>query len=133
MLDPKHTVQAEDWGYHHQAYGSEATMLHLFSLQIKAMAERRSIKTEKEVVDPKYGIGSKRHKDKGTINNPLSFWGHPVQSEILGQQSRLEALNIYHIFRLTLKNELIRYGRHQPLEWHKLPNEMKLEATFEFL
>ena len=108
-------------------------MLHLIARQIKRMAELREIKTIEQIIDPEHGIGSKDHKDKGTINDPLSFWGHPVQEEILGQRGRLKTLKVYHAFRTTIKNELIRFARHRPLEWHQLPTGQKLAETIQFL
>jgi len=72
LLEPTHLTLGEDWAYQSQTYGSESTMLHLIALQIKAMAERNAIQSTEDVLDPEFGIGSKNHKDKGTINNPLS-------------------------------------------------------------
>jgi len=133
MREPAYTVPGEDWGYYDQCYQSDEVMLHLLALQVKAMSERREIKSIDDLLDNTHGIGSKNHKDKGTINNPLSIWGHPVQTEILGKRSRLKALKVYHAFRKTLKNELIRYGRSQSLEWHYLPKSERLEQTLDFL
>lgn len=133
MLDPTWTVPGEDWGYYSQTYGNESVMSHLIALQIKAMAEAGDLKTYDQLTDSTYGIGSKSHKDKGTINNPLSFWGHPVQSQILQTRSRLQTLKVYHTFRKTIKNELIQYARHRPLEWHLKTNSDKQKEIIEFL
>lgn len=133
MLDRSYSIETEEWGYHSQVYGDESIMYHLLALQVKAMAERGAIKDLDEVLHPKYGIGSKYHKDKGTIGNPFSIWGHPVQTEILGQRSRLKALRVYHAFRKTIKNQLIHYGRNQSLEWHLQPLAAKKAATLEYL
>lgn len=133
MLIPTHLALGKDWGYHSQTYGSESTMLHLIALQIKAMAERNVIQSTEDILDPEFGIGSKNHKDKGTINNPLSFSGHPVQKEILKTNSKLRTLKVYHAFRRTIKNDLIRFARNQSLEWHQQNVDIKLKSTMEFL
>jgi hypothetical protein len=133
MLDPTHQAPDERWAYHNQTYGSKSTMLHLLARQIKAMAEGHYIESNDDILDPEFGIGSKNHKDKGTINNPLSWWGHPVQKEILKTDSKLRTLKVYHAFRKTIKNDLIHFARHQSIEWHQQDMDLKLEATMEFL
>lgn len=133
LLESDYQIPEQTWSYGTQHYRNHEVMLHLIAQQIKAMAERGAIEHIETIFDPEYGIGSKNHKDKGTINNPLSFWGHPVQTEILGQRSKLKALAVYHAFRQTIKNDLIHYARHQPIEWHQQNNEKKLQATLEYL
>lgn len=133
LLDPAHKISGEPWSYGTQTYCNRAVLLHLIAIQIKAMAECGAIKDPQQIFDSEYGIGSKNHKDKGTINNPLSFWGHPVQSEILGQRSKFKALKVYHAFRLTIKNELIHFARQQPLEWHQHLPQQKLADILDFL
>ena len=133
MLNPTHQPAGKNWAYHSQTYGSESTMLHLIAMQIKAMAERNAIQSTDDVLDPEFGIGSKNHKDKGTLNNPLSFFGHPVQQEILITNSKLRTLKVYHAFRRTIKNDLIRFARNQSLEWHQQHVDSKLKSTIEFL
>jgi hypothetical protein len=133
MLDPTYQTSDKKWAYHSQIYGSKSTMRHLLARQIKAMAERHQIQSADEILDPEFGIGSKNHKDKGTINNPLSWWGHPVQKEILKTNSKLRTLRVYHSFRQTIKNDLIHFARHQSLEWHQQAVDVKLKATMEFL
>jgi hypothetical protein len=133
LLEPTHLALGEDWAYHSQTYGSESTMLHLVALQIKAMAERNAIQSTEDVLDPEFGIGSKNHKDKGTINNPLSWFGHPVQQEILITNSKLKTLKVYHAFRRTIKNDLIHFARNQSLEWHQQNVDIKLKSTLYFL
>ncbi|MEM8867196.1 MAG: hypothetical protein AAGC73_02905 [Verrucomicrobiota bacterium] len=133
LLDPEYTVPREDWGYRDQHYRSAALMHYLIAKQIKAMAETGKIKKVTQLFDPEYGIGSKNHKDKGTIGNVFSFWGHPVQKEILGGGSRLKTLKVYTAFRITLKNELIRYARSRPLHWHQQSTTSKLQEVKAFL
>tara|TARA_B110000285_G_scaffold227930_1_gene290041 strand:- start:4304 stop:4987 length:684 start_codon:yes stop_codon:yes gene_type:complete len=133
LLNPAHSSPSQTWSYNTQNYCNREVMRHLIALQIKAMAERGAIDHIETIFDPEYGIGSKNHKDKGTINNPISFWGHPIQIEILGQRSKLNALTVYHAFRQTIKNDLIRYARHQPIEWHKQDSKTKLQDTLEYL
>lgn len=133
LLDPTHKISGKPWSYGTQTYCNRAVLLHLIAIQIKAMAEYGAIKDPQQIFDSEYGIGSKNHKDKGTINNPLSFWGHPVQSEILGQRSKFKALKVYHAFRLTIKNELIHFARQQPLEWHQSLPQQKLADILAFL
>lgn len=133
MLDPTYLVPSKEWGYHTQTYKSEAVMQHLLAIQIKAMADSGDIRNWDDLTDTEHGIGSKDHKDKGTLKNPLSIWGHPVQTEILGQKSRLRALKVYHAFRTTIKNDLIRYARNQDLEWHLQSLEDRLQAVLSFL
>ena len=79
MLDPEVTVGSkrskrgrpgrrdEAWGYYDQCYGSSEVMRHLIAVQIKAMAELEAIESLDDVFNVHYGIGSKFHKDKGTI------------------------------------------------------------------
>ena len=133
MLDPTHQPTSMDWAYHSQTYSSESTMLHLVALQIKAMAERNAIQSTEDILDTKFGLGSKNHKDKGTLNNPLSFFGHPVQKEILVTNSALRTLKVYHAFRRTIKNDLIRFARNQSLEWHRQNVDSKVMSTITFL
>jgi hypothetical protein len=133
LLDRQHVIAGESWSYDSQVYASTPVMRHLIARQIKAMAERRAVRTVDAIFDSEYGIGSKSHKDKGAIGNPLSFWGHPFQTEIIGQRSKRKALRIYHAFRSTLKNQLIRYARSQSLDWHRQPTSEKLDATLRFL
>ena len=133
MLTPDYRSPGKEWEYGSQTYASPAVMEHLIALQIKAMAERHKIRSKKDIIHPKHGIGSKNHKDKGTINNPLSFFGHPVQEEILATNSRLKTLRVYHAFRKTIKNDLIRFARHQNLEWHQQSTAEKLSAILSFL
>ena len=133
MLDPTHQPPGTDWAYYSQTYSCEPTMLHLIALQIKAMAERNAIQSTEDILDPKFGLGSKNHKDKGTLNNPLSFFGHPVQKEILATNSTLRTLKVYHAFRRTIKNDLIRFARNQSLEWHQQHIDHKVKSTLAFL
>ena len=56
-----------------------------------------------------------------------------MQAEILGQNSRRKSLQVYHAFRRTIKNQLIRYGRNQPLEWHLQTAGEKLRDSLEHL
>lgn len=133
LTAPNHRIPDTDWSYGSQTYLNRDVMLHLIAMQIKAMADRGAIEDIETIFDPKYGIGSKSHKDKGTIKNPLSFWGHPTQTEILGQRSKWKALAVYHAFRKTIKNDLIRYARTQALEWHLQPTQQKLDDIMNFL
>jgi hypothetical protein len=133
MLDPTHRPPRTDWAYYSQTYSSESTMLHLIALQIKAMAEHNAIQSTEDILDPKFGLGSKNHKDKGTLKNPLSFFGHPVQKEVLATKSTLRTLKVYHAFRRTIKNDLIRFARNQSLEWHQQHIDQRVKATLEFL
>ena len=132
LTDPTYTVPRKDWGYHDQYYPDHETMMHLISLQIKKMIELEEITQWSQVFDPKYGIGSKNHKDKGTINNVFSLFGHPVRDNIL-QGSDASTLTVYHIFRKTIKNELKSFARSRPLEWHLKSTKIKTEKTLEFL
>ena len=90
-----HTVWVELWQPRH---GSEATMLHLIALQIKSMAEAQAIHSETDLLDPQYGIGSKNHKDKGCINNPLAVLGHPIQQALFNRSNPLTLHSLYHAF-----------------------------------
>lgn len=133
LIDPHYKIPNEMWSYGSQTYRNREVMLHLITSQVQAMTERNEIDSIKEVFDERYGIGSKSHKDKGAINNPLSFFGHPIQKEILGQNSRRKSLQVYHAFRLTIKNELIQFSRNQSLEWHLQDDEKKLQDTLNYL
>lgn len=133
MLDPSYQPPNQKWAYANQSYGSQATMLHLIALQVKAMAEQNEIHSPDDILHPDWGIGSKKHKDKGTIKNPLSFFGHPVQKEVLNTNSKIRTLKVYHAFRRTIKNELIHFARNQPLKWHQQNLDIKLKSTMRFL
>ena len=132
LLDPDWVVIDGGWGYHDQGYGSEETMYHLIALQVKAMAERQEIDDMDDVFDEDYGIGSKSHKDKGTINNVFSIWGHPVRSEVLADKN-VSALTVYNMFRKTIKNELKAFSRQQSLAWHLQDNVEKTRQTLAYL
>ena len=132
LLDPSYTVPEEGWGYYDQCYGSEETLHHLIAMQIKAMAERGEITTIVEVFDKAYGVGSKAHKDKGTINNVFSLWGHPVRREIL-VTNKVSTLEVYQIFRNTLKNELKAFARQQNRHWHDQDINAKTQQTLAYL
>jgi len=133
LIDPSYLDSDQTWAYHTQTYLNLEVLSYLVSLQIKAMAERKEIRSLEDIFDTKYGIGSKSHKDKGTINNPLSLWGHPVQKEVLGRKSRLNTLRVYTALRETVKNDLIHYGRNQALGWHQKTTEQKLAETINYL
>ena len=133
MLDSTYQAPHQKWAYHSQTYGSKPTMRHLLARQVKAMAERHQIQSDADILDPEFGIGSKNHKDKGTINNPLAWFGHPVQKEILKTNSKFRTLKVYHAFRQTIKNDLIHFARHQSVEWHQQDVDVKLAATMAFL
>ena len=132
LLDPKSTVAGKKWGYFDQAYEHEETMLHVVSLQVKAMVEREEVKSTDQLFDDEFGIGSKFHKDKGTINNIFSLWGHPVRTELL-QGSSKNTHYVYEQFRLTIKNDLVRFVRGQSLDWHLQSDVEKKKQTLEFL
>ena len=132
LRDPEYVVEGKSWGYFDQCYGSDATMRHLIALQIKAMAERQELDSIAEAFDEDDGIGSKSHKDKGTINNVFSFWGHPVRDEIL-VSSKASTLHVYNVFRNTIKNELKRFLRQQSLDWHLQDTTTKTQQTIIFL
>lgn len=132
LIDESYTIPDENWGYYDQAYEHENTMRHLIANQIKAMAERQQVDDIEDIFDPDYGIGSKPHKDKGTINNVFSIWGHPVRDEILNG-STASTKTVYEFFRLTIKNNLKAYARSQTLKWHRQPVEIRVKATLEYL
>ena len=122
----------DTWGYYDQCYGTRVVMRHLIASQIKAMAELKKIKSINDIFDGRYGVGSKFHKDKGTIGNIFSIWGHPVRKYIL-QGGRSSTRKVYDAFRLTLKNELKGYVRKQSVEWHMMPADKRLDETLKYL
>ena len=132
LLDPHAIDASERWGYLDQAYLHEETMRHLIALQIKTMAELGAIDSSAEIIDPKYGIGSKAHKDKGTINNVFSVFGHPVRKHIL-DGSQASTLEVYTIFRTTIKNQLKAFLRSRNLQWHLQAPKAKSTEIIQYL
>lgn len=133
MCTPEYAHAQYGWSYGSQVYGSEATMLHLIALQIKSMAEAQAIHSESDLLDPQYGIGSKNHKDKGCINNPLAVLGHPIQQALFERSNPLTLHSLYHAFRKSIKNPLIRFARQQSLKWHQQSSAARLQAVISFL
>jgi len=132
LMDENYIIAGENWSYRDQVYKDEQTLRHLIALQIKAMAERNEITTMNEAFSKRYGIGSKFHKDKGAINNIFSIWGHPVRKEIL-QGGSSATRHVYALFRDSIKNQLIRFLRSQPLEWHLMDAQVRTQAILAWL
>lgn len=132
LTNSNYKIPEADWNYDDQIYKYEDTMLHLLALQIKKMAEISEITSLEEAFDPKYGIGSKDHKDKGTIGNVFSIFGHPVREEIL-QGSEASVMTVYTLFRKTIKNQLKAFARSQTLDWHLQNIETKKTDTLKYL
>lgn len=135
LLDADMPVEndgGETWGYLDQAYANRNIMRHLVANQIKAMAEAGELSSIEEAFNEDVGIGSKYHKDKGTIGDVFSFWGHPVQEKVLGG-GKFKALEVYHAFRKTIKNKLKSYLRSQPVSWHRQTVSKRTRAIMKYL
>lgn len=132
LTSPTDLIPGQNWGYLDQYYPNKETMLHLMAKQIKTMIEMGEIKKWKQVFDPKYGIGSKNHKDKGTLNNVFSVFGHPVR-EIILQGSQVSTLTVYNLFRKSIKNELKAFARSRTVAWHFLKTNIKTKETMNYL
>ena len=132
LTNPNFTVADQDWGYYDQFYRDKDAMIHLLAKQTKMMVELGQIQSLDKLFHPKYGIGSKNHKDKGTINDVFSVFGHPVRKWIL-QGSSANTITVYHLFRETVKNELKAFARSQKLDWHKQKIQIKKNQILQFL
>ena len=88
---------------------SEAVLEHLVALQIKAMAERKAIRSERDLID-RVRDRSKNHKDKGTINNPCPGGDIRFKRKYRDQQSTQNTQSLPRVSQDD-QNDLIRFVR----------------------